>query len=65
MIKIDDYNDNSLDKLKTWIENASLQNQPKYFEVLVDGDYFNGNQHYISCGTLSQCLKKVHFQNLI
>ncbi|OFY82822.1 MAG: hypothetical protein A3F72_01685 [Bacteroidetes bacterium RIFCSPLOWO2_12_FULL_35_15] len=40
MIKTDDYNDNNLDKLKAWIENASLQNQPKYFEVLVDGMKF-------------------------
>jgi hypothetical protein len=40
MIKIDEYNDNNLDKLKAWIENASLQNQTKYFEVLVDGMKF-------------------------
>lgn len=37
MIKTDEYNDTNLDKLKAWIENASIQNQAKYFEVLVDG----------------------------
>lgn len=40
MIKTDDYNDSTIDRIKTWMQSSAEQNQPKFFEVILDGMKF-------------------------
>lgn len=47
MIKIDDYNDSTIDRLKSWMQSSVEQNQPKFFEVLIDGmKYINRTSNF-------------------